>query len=159
MQFLPIQPAEYGNLRQRLMRYSLLSLARNAFSGHRDWTPTWRDAEPKPEYDVVIIGGGGHGLATAYYLAKEHGLANVAVLEKGQATNKLRFTGPAREVAQLLMGALEGAMMLARSYNDVGRFESAADAAAAIGQALAQLRAPMQSPCRSRCKKPATTRR
>ena len=51
----------------------------------------------------------------------------VAVLEKGQATNKLRFTGPAREVAQLLMGALEGAMMLARSYNDVGRFESAAE--------------------------------
>jgi sarcosine oxidase subunit beta len=65
------------------MHYSLVSLVRNAFSGHRYWPPTWRDAEPKPEYDIVIIGGGGHGLATAYYLAKEHGLTNVAVLEKG----------------------------------------------------------------------------
>ena len=46
-------------------------------------SPVWRDPEPKPAYDVVIIGGGGHGLATAYYLAKEHGITNVAVLEKG----------------------------------------------------------------------------
>ena len=64
------------------MRYSLLSLVRQAFAGHRGWTPAWRDAAPKPSYDVIVIGGGGHGLATAYYLAKNHGIRNVAVLEK-----------------------------------------------------------------------------
>lgn len=65
------------------MRLSIFSLARNALSGHRGWKPTWRDATPRPDYDVIIIGGGGHGLATAYYLAKVHGITNVAVLEKG----------------------------------------------------------------------------
>jgi sarcosine oxidase subunit beta len=65
------------------MRYSIFSLARNALSGHRHWKPAWREPEPKPQYDIVIVGGGGHGLSTAYYLAKEHGLTNVAVLEKG----------------------------------------------------------------------------
>ena len=50
---------------------------------HRDWPRAWRSPEPRPDYDVVIVGGGGHGLATAYYLAKEHGISNVAVLEKG----------------------------------------------------------------------------
>ena len=65
------------------MRLSIFSLARNALSGHRRWAPTWRDAAPKDGYDVIIIGGGGHGLATAYYLARVHGITNVAVLEKG----------------------------------------------------------------------------
>ena len=65
------------------MRYSIFSLARNAVSYHQNWTAAWRSPEPKPEYEVVIIGGGGHGLATAYYLAKEHGVTNVAVVEKG----------------------------------------------------------------------------
>jgi len=65
------------------MKYSLLSMARNALSGHRNWPPAWRQAELKPRYDIVIVGGGGHGLATAYYLAKNHGLRNIAVLEKG----------------------------------------------------------------------------
>lgn len=65
------------------MTYSALRLLREAFRGQRGWRPLWRDPEPKPEYDIVIIGGGGHGLATAYYLAKEHGLTNIAVLEKG----------------------------------------------------------------------------
>ena len=64
------------------MRYSLISLVRQAFAGHRGWTPAWRDAAPKPSYDVIVIGGGGHGLATAYYLAKIHGIRNVALLEK-----------------------------------------------------------------------------
>ena len=65
------------------MRYSGLAVLREAFRGQTGWTPVWRDPEPKAEYDIVIIGGGGHGLSTAYHLAKEHGLTNVAVLEKG----------------------------------------------------------------------------
>ena len=63
--------------------YSLWSLLRGALNGHRGWQPAWRDAAPKPRYDVVIIGGGGHGLATAWYLAKNFGITNVAVVEKG----------------------------------------------------------------------------
>lgn len=65
------------------MRYSVFSLMRQALCRHRGWTPAWRDATPKSAYDVIIIGGGGHGLATAYYLAKVHGITRVAVLEKG----------------------------------------------------------------------------
>ena len=64
-------------------RYSIFSLARHAVSGHRNWSRAWRSPEPKDAYDVIIVGGGGHGLATAHYLAKEHGITNVAVLEKG----------------------------------------------------------------------------
>ncbi|HEY0440872.1 MAG TPA: sarcosine oxidase subunit beta family protein [Xanthobacteraceae bacterium] len=64
------------------MRYSALALAWNAITGNKNWTPAWRDAAPRESYDVLVIGGGGHGLATAYYLAKEHGITNVAVLEK-----------------------------------------------------------------------------
>ena len=65
------------------MKYSVFSLLRNSLSGHKNWTPAWREPQPKKDYDVIIVGGGGHGLSTAYYLAKEHGLTNVAVLEKG----------------------------------------------------------------------------
>ena len=64
-------------------KYSGWSLLRHAAGGHRGWPRVWRAPEPKNAYDVVIIGGGGHGLATAYYLAKEHGIADVAVIEKG----------------------------------------------------------------------------
>src|SRR6267142_2597582 len=65
------------------MRYSIFSVLAQALRGNTGWKPVWRDAELKPAYDIVIVGGGGHGLATAFYLAKVHGLTNVAVLEKG----------------------------------------------------------------------------
>ena len=65
------------------MRYSALALVRGALSAHRHWAPVWRSPEPKPSYDIVLVGGGGHGLATAYYLAKNHRITNVAVLERG----------------------------------------------------------------------------
>ncbi len=66
-----------------MQRYSFLSLLRNSMTGHAGWAPAWRDAEPRAKYDVIIVGGGGHGLATAYYLAKQHGARSIAVLERG----------------------------------------------------------------------------
>ena len=64
-------------------KYSIFSLVRNAVSYHQNWSQAWRSPDPKPAYDAIIVGGGGHGLATAYYLAKEHSITRVAVLEKG----------------------------------------------------------------------------
>ena len=63
------------------MRYSGLRVIKEALTGHKGWKPAWRNPEPKAAYDIIIIGGGGHGLGTAYYLAKEHGLTNIAVLD------------------------------------------------------------------------------
>ncbi len=67
----------------RKTRYSVLRLVREGLRDHKGWEPAWRQAEPRPSYDIVIIGAGGHGLATAYYLAKQHGLSKVAVIDKG----------------------------------------------------------------------------
>ena len=66
-----------------MSKYSLTNLIPHGLTGHRGWKPAWRDPEPKDAYDAIIVGGGGHGLASAYYLAKNHGFTNIAVLEKG----------------------------------------------------------------------------
>ena len=65
------------------MRYSIWSVLKQGLRSNRGWKPAWRDPEPKTSYDAIIVGGGGHGLATAYYLASEHGMTNIAVIEKG----------------------------------------------------------------------------
>ena len=64
------------------LRFSFLSLLRQAFDAHQGWPRQWRSPEPKAAYDAIIIGAGGHGLATAYYLAAEHGMRNIAVVER-----------------------------------------------------------------------------
>jgi sarcosine oxidase subunit beta len=65
------------------MRYSGFRVLKEALTGHKGWTPAWRDAAPQPRYDFIVVGGGGHGLATAYYLAKVHAKSSIAVIEKG----------------------------------------------------------------------------
>jgi sarcosine oxidase subunit beta len=129
-------------------RFSIFALARNALSGQAGWARQWRSPEPKPAYDAVIVGGGGHGLATAYYLAKEHGLTNIAVLEKGwlgggntgRNTTLIRSNYLYDESAQLydhavklweglsqalnynVMYSARGVMMLAHNTHDVQVF-------------------------------------
>ena len=131
------------------MKFSALALARNALSGHRRWERQWRSPEPKAAYDVVVVGAGGHGLATAYYLAAKHGLTNVAVVEKGwlgggntgRNTTIIRSNylfdesaalynhalGLWRDLSQELnyniMFSPRGVMMLAHSVHDVQVFK------------------------------------
>ena len=66
-----------------MTHFSAFSLLKNALTGHKAWTEQWPDSQPKKEYDVIIVGAGGHGLGAAYYLAKQHGITNVAVIDKG----------------------------------------------------------------------------
>lgn len=132
-----------------MQRYSIFSLLRQGLNGHQGWQPAWRDAAPKAEYDAVIIGAGGHGLATAYYLAKEHGITNVAVLEKGwlgggntgRNTTIIRsnylydesaalydhaldlWQGLSQELNYNTMYSARGVMMLAHNVHDVQVFK------------------------------------
>ena len=64
-------------------KYSIGSILKNSLSNNENWGKMWRSPNPKKHYDVIIVGGGGHGLGTAYYLAKHHGIKNIAVIEKG----------------------------------------------------------------------------
>jgi sarcosine oxidase, subunit beta len=128
-----------------MKRFSFFSLARNALSGHERWPQQWRSPDPKPAYDAVIIGAGGHGLATAYYMAKEHGMANIAVIEKGwlgggntgRNTTIIRsnylydesasiyehalklWEGLSQELNYNVMYSARGVMMLAHNHHDV----------------------------------------
>ena len=132
-----------------MQRYSFPAIIRHALSGHRKWQPAWRNPQPKAQYDVVIVGGGGHGLATAYYLAKQHGITNVAVLEKGwigggntgRNTTVVRsnyfypestrffdhslklYEGLSRELNYNLMLSQGGVTNLAHSRHDMEMFE------------------------------------
>lgn len=111
--------------RKGMTRYSGLNLLMQGLRGHRGWAPAWRSAAPKPRYDVILIGGGGHGLATAYYLAKNHGITNVAVLEKGwigggnsgRNTTVIRSNYYYRESADLYDFSLRLYEQLAREIN------------------------------------------
>jgi sarcosine oxidase, subunit beta len=131
------------------MRFSWVTLALNAFSGHERWPAHWRHPEPKPSYDVVIVGAGGHGLATAYYLAKEHGIRNIAVVEKGwlgggntgRNTTIIRsnylweesegiyehalklWEGLSQELNYNVMYSPRGVMMLAHTVHDIHVFK------------------------------------
>ena len=132
-----------------MRRFSLLSLLRESANAHEGWGRQWRAPEPKVGYDAVIVGGGGHGLATAYYLAKEHGMRNIAVLEKGwigggntgRNTTIIRsnylydesamlfehamklWEGLSQELNYNVMFSQRGVMMLAHSVHDVQSFK------------------------------------
>ncbi|HYF86605.1 sarcosine oxidase subunit beta family protein [Azospirillum sp.] len=132
-----------------MTRFSFSSLLTNALTGNKNWQPQWPDAEPKSEYDVVIVGAGGHGLGAAYYLAKEHGITNVAVVEKGwlgggntgRNTTIIRsnylydesarlyehamklWEGLSQELNYNVMFSQRGVMMLAHTVHDVQSFK------------------------------------
>jgi sarcosine oxidase subunit beta len=132
-----------------MRRFSLRTLIVEAFNAHQGWERQWRNPEPKPAYDVVIVGAGGHGLATAFYLASEHGVRNVAVLEKGwlgggntgRNTTIIRsnylyeesegiyehamklWEGLSQALNYNVMYSARGVMMLAHNHHDVQSFK------------------------------------
>jgi sarcosine oxidase subunit beta len=132
-----------------MSRFSFVSLLSNALTGNKSWDPQWPDAEPKAEYDVVIVGAGGHGLGAAYYLAKEHGITNVAIIDKGwlgggntgRNTTIIRsnylydesamlyehamklWEGLSQELNYNVMFSQRGVMMLAHNVHDVQSFK------------------------------------
>jgi len=132
-----------------MKRYSALSLLRAGLGGHAAWQRQWRSPEPKPSYDVIIVGAGGHGLATAFYLAKEHGITNVAVVERGwlgggntgRNTTIIRsnylfdesarlyehalklWEGLSQELNYNVMYSPRGVLMLAHNIHDVQSFK------------------------------------
>jgi sarcosine oxidase, subunit beta len=134
---------------QAMAHFSAFSLLRNALTGHKHWPAQWPDALPKAEYDVIIVGAGGHGLAAAYYLAKEHGITNVAVIEKGwlgggntgRNTTIVRsnylydesaklydhaidlWDGLSQDLNYNVMFSQRGVMMLAHTVHDVQSFK------------------------------------
>lgn len=132
-----------------MTRFCFASLLSNALTGNKNWEPQWPDAQPKPEYDVIIVGAGGHGLGAAYYLAKVHGITNVAVIEKGwlgggntgRNTTIIRsnylydesaglyehalklWEGLSQELNYNVMFSQRGVLMLAHSVHDVQSFK------------------------------------
>ncbi|WP_068093503.1 MULTISPECIES: sarcosine oxidase subunit beta family protein [Novosphingobium] len=132
-----------------MQRFSALSLLRHGLGRHQGWKPQWRNAQPKPGYDAIIVGGGGHGLGAAYYLAKVHGITNVAVLEKGwigggntgRNTTIIRsnylfdesaalydhalqlWEGLSQELNYNVMFSQRGVMMLAHNIHDIQVFK------------------------------------
>ena len=93
-----------------MKRYSAFAIAKEAFRQHTGWERAWRSPEPKARYDVVIVGAGGHGLATAYYLGKNFGITNVAVIEKGW----LGGGNTGRNTTLIRSNYLQGRAILAR---------------------------------------------
>ncbi|HLZ64967.1 MAG TPA: sarcosine oxidase subunit beta family protein [Aliidongia sp.] len=132
-----------------MTRFSFMSLLSNALTANQNWQPQWPDAEPKAEYDAIIVGAGGHGLGAAYYLAKEHGLTNIAVIDKGwlgggntgRNTTIIRsnylydesamlyehamklWEGLSQELNYNVMFSQRGVMMLAHNVHDVQSFK------------------------------------
>lgn len=132
-----------------MQRFSAFSLFRQGLGGHKGWKPQWRNAAPKPAYDAIIVGGGGHGLGAAYYLASQFGMRNIAVVEKGwigggntgRNTTIIRsnylfdesaalydhalkmWEGLSQELNYNVMFSQRGVMMLAHNIHDVQVFK------------------------------------